>query len=295
MGQFLGEQRLHAFTINGFPYDNFHQDVVKHRVYLPPWWDEKRLAYTQRLASVLAALLPESSHVGSISTLPIGWPSNPHDPMANRVLAPAQEQQQLQQAGANLRAAAKMLAKVESSTGKRIVLAIEPEPGCILDTSNDLVAWFDEHLPESDHRRYITVCHDVCHAAVMMETQQEVLEKFARNGIAVGKVQVSSAVVADWQAMNETQRCEARTQLAEFAEDRYLHQTGRLTASGEFLLAEDLPDIVSQDPGDDRAVGCPFPCADFCRTIRTFDHQSRRCLAMSANYFGTPGLWGSEA
>ena len=39
------------FTFNGFPYGDFHQSVVKHRVYEPTWADAERLA-------ALAATLP---------------------------------------------------------------------------------------------------------------------------------------------------------------------------------------------------------------------------------------------
>ncbi len=245
--QFLDHHRLRAFTINGFPFDNFHQRVVKHRVYLPPWWDERRLDYTERLANILSILLPTSETVGSISTLPIGWPNNPCDRVSS-----ADQPKLLQRAGANLRKAAGFLEQVESRCGRRIVLAIEPEPGCILDTSADLVAWFETHLPDQLHRRYITVCHDVCHAAVMMEPQAEVLSRFAKAGITVGKVQVSSAIVANWQSMDQSQQVEARQQLSEFAEDRYLHQTGRRTESGGFELVEDLPPLVRGELGGDR-------------------------------------------
>ena len=98
--------------------------------------------------------------------------------------------------GANLRELAVHLQQVEAATGRRIVVAIEPEPGCALDTTADLVAWFDQHLPEKTHREYITVCHDICHAAVMMERQADVIEQLRVAGITIGKVQVSSAIVA---------------------------------------------------------------------------------------------------
>jgi sugar phosphate isomerase/epimerase len=238
--RFLSDLRLRPFTINGFPYDNFHDTVVKHRVYQPTWWQQARLDYTKQLAEILAVLLPESETVGSISTLPIGWRGD------------VDSQSQLDQAGANFRELARHLQELESRTGRRIVVAIEPEPGCILDTSDDVIAWFNKHLPESDHRRFITVCHDVCHASVMMESQTEVLKKLAGAGIAIGKMQISSAIVADWQAMALGRRREAIDQLSEFAEDRYLHQTGRLTESGSFELAEDLPPLLAgvSDKGD---------------------------------------------
>ncbi|GAA4467632.1 metabolite traffic protein EboE [Novipirellula rosea] len=242
--QFLDEHRLEAFTINGFPYDNFHQDVVKHRVYQPTWWDLSRLTYTKQLAVILTELLPQTQTVGSISTLPIGWASD-------KVTA-----EQLEAAAENLRQLAEFLAALEEQTGRRIVVAIEPEPGCILDTSQDIVDWFDKHLDKPMHRRHITVCHDVCHAAVMMESQADVLQRYASAGITIGKVQVSSAIVAEWDAMSLGRRQEAIEQLSKFAEDRYLHQTGRITGDDQFELTEDLPALISRAPASgDPACG----------------------------------------
>lgn len=230
----LKARNLRTFTINGFPYDNFHQPVVKHRVYHPPWWLSERLEYTKCLAEVLVELLPEDEAVGSISTLPIGWPTDAHGG------------ELLNQAAENLRELAHFLQQLEARSGRRIVVAIEPEPGCILDTSDTCLNWFSKYLPDTVHRRYITVCHDICHAAVMMESQQDVISRLAEAGIGVGKVQVSSAIVADWQSMTISRRHAAIEQLAAFAEDRYLHQTGRVTEDGGFALEEDLPEFLER-------------------------------------------------
>lgn len=228
----LSKKHLRVFTINGFPYDNFHQPVVKHRVYLPTWWQPERLLYTQQLAEILVQLLPDDEPFGSISTLPIGWRSQ------------NVSKSDLDTAGANFRELASSLEALERRTGRRIVVAIEPEPGCLIDTTEDCVRWFAEQLPEAMHRRYVTVCHDICHSAVMMEPQQHVLRRYAEQGIRIGKVQVSSAIVADWQSMALPRRQEAITQLKSFAEDRYLHQTGRLDRDGKFVLEEDLPALI---------------------------------------------------
>ena len=75
----------------------------------------------------------------------------------------------------------------------------------------------------------------------MMESQQEVLAQFVESGVMIGKVQVSNAIIADWLSMAAGRQQEAIAQLSEFAEDRYLHQTGRLKADGTFELSEDLP------------------------------------------------------
>ncbi|MGI9441063.1 MAG: metabolite traffic protein EboE [Rubripirellula sp.] len=230
--KFLSERRLRAFTINGFPYDNFHQPIVKRGVYSPEWWQPERLDYTFRLAKILTQLLPQQETTGSISTLPIAWSDEKAD------------SENLAQAGANMRQLAAKLKEIEQSTGKRIVVAIEPEPGCVLDTTQDVVDWFEKELPDTDHRRYLGVCHDICHSAVMMESQQDVLTRLVEAGVMIGKVQVSNAIIADWLSMAVGRQREAIAQLSEFAEDRYLHQTGRLKADGSFELAEDLPDLL---------------------------------------------------
>src|SRR5262249_10818686 len=55
MGEFaswLAAVGLVPYTLNGFPYGDFHQTVVKHQVYLPTWWEPARLEYTQDLIRV---------------------------------------------------------------------------------------------------------------------------------------------------------------------------------------------------------------------------------------------------
>ncbi|MCO8122262.1 metabolite traffic protein EboE [Stieleria sp. TO1_6] len=242
--RFLSDGRLRPYTINGFPFANFHGDSVKQRVYLPTWADAERLEYTQRLATILAALLPDDQPLGSISTLPIGWPNNPF-------AADSDAKQDLATAGDQLRQLAEFLKQLEHNTGKRIVVAIEPEPGCLLDTVDDMVEFFDDQLPELTHRRFITVCHDICHSAVMNESQRAVIQRYGDADITVGKVQVSSAIVADWNAIPATQHAAALKQLSEFAEDRYLHQTGQVGTDGSFRLATDLPQLIQQtSPAD---------------------------------------------
>ncbi|MGV3483506.1 MAG: hypothetical protein ACO1RT_03700, partial [Planctomycetaceae bacterium] len=129
-GRWLSERRLFPFTINGFPYDNFHLPVVKHRVYQPTWAEPERLNYTRVLAHVLAQLITAGGQrsdqppIGSISTLPLGWPGS-------------DDKFQVEMAGKQLRELASDLQSIEDQTGLRIVLAIEPEPGCILDRCQD--------------------------------------------------------------------------------------------------------------------------------------------------------------
>ena len=66
-----GEHDLYVFTINAFPYGNFHFAPVKAGVYRPDWTTEARRNYTMTAADALAVMLPHGI-AGSISTVP-GW------------------------------------------------------------------------------------------------------------------------------------------------------------------------------------------------------------------------------
>ena len=67
----LADHDLYVFTINGFPYGPFHGRPVKEQVYQPDWRQEVRVTYSDRLADLLAELLPEDPALhGSISTVP---------------------------------------------------------------------------------------------------------------------------------------------------------------------------------------------------------------------------------
>jgi hypothetical protein len=144
-----------------------------------------------------------------------------------------------------LREVAARLARLESETGRFLRLCLEPEPGCVLQRSGDVERFWREHLlPRADEaavRRHLGVCHDVCHAVVMFEEQEEVLRRYQAAGIAVGKVQVSSAVGLSVDDTPADRRAAAFEQLAGFAEDRYLHQTVVRPRGGEPTFFEDLP------------------------------------------------------
>lgn len=273
-GGWLAEHDLTPLTINGFPYDNFHLPVVKHRVYRPAWWEPQRLHYTRQLAELLTRLLAEDEpdRIGSISTLPLGWPGRlgRSDAAASDTTANAGNRASdrpavadsdagvdaanVARAGANLRELATDLQRIERRSGRRIVVAIEPEPGCLLDRFEDVIRFFERELPDSHHRRYLGVCHDVCHSAVMFEPQAAALTAYARAGLIVGKVQISCAIDLPLEDYTPADRIAAIAELRGFAEDRYLHQTGVLDAAGKFRLVEDLPQWLADVAHADRAT-----------------------------------------
>lgn len=229
--QFLRNAGLSPFTFNGFPFGNFHQKVVKKDVYLPTWFESDRLDYTIRLANLIS-YFSDATQL-SISTLPLAW-GNP-TPKCESLIAAAEQ----------LATLAYRLDGIRSETGRTITICIEPEPGCYLQYSEDVIRFFEDYLFKNGNeqilRRHIQVCHDVCHAVVMCESQHDVFARYQAAGIEVGKVQISSAVIIDFEKLSGDERDEALRQLASFAEDRYLHQTTIELDDGTHQFFEDLP------------------------------------------------------
>jgi len=192
----LGSRCLEVVTLNGFPYRSFQDPVVKHAVYHPDWTTTERLSYTLDLACVLADLLPDDAARGSISTLPLGW----RDPW-NAAMADL--------AARRLDELATGLAALESATGRIVRVGFEPEPGCVIETTEQAVTF----LEKADTDR-LGICLDLAHLACAWERPADALRTLRRAGLPVVKVQVSAALeTADPGALHE------------YAEPRFLHQT----------------------------------------------------------------------
>ncbi len=243
--RWLKEQGLVPYSFNGFPQGNFHQPIVKHAVYEPTWCCESRARYTMCLAEIMEAVLPRGQH-GSISTLPLGWPHAPW------------HAENFKTAADNLLDVAKFLDRLNQKHGCEVVLALEPEPGCVLNTAAEVVDFFEHFLFSGRDaevaQRYLTVCHDICHSGVMFESQTEALELYLSKGIRVGKVQVSSAVHVPWDAVDAQaadaakQKLGMLEQLQGFCEPRYLHQTTSADSGQRKMRAmcEDLPQALAK-------------------------------------------------
>ncbi len=210
---------LSVYTLNAFPYGGFHDDVVKHAVYRPEWTDPDRVAYTIDCVNVLSDLLAEDASYGSISTLPLAW----REPWAEQ----------------DDRRAAEAFGEVVRAIGDRpIKLAVEPEPGCVLDTVADALGWLSGRVdPE-----HVGLCLDTCHLAVSFADPAETLKAIAESDVDIVKVQASAALHVEDPA-------EARDALAAFAEPRYLHQV-REFSGGVVRKADDLPEAWTDLPGE---------------------------------------------
>ncbi|RMF37575.1 MAG: hypothetical protein D6753_17325 [Planctomycetota bacterium] len=239
-GSWLDSHGFLPYTLNGFPQHDFHQPVVKHAVYEPTWMCQSRADYTMMLVEILALLLPERA-TGSISTLPLGWPHAPW------------HAEDYHTAAEFLWEVAEYAQRIEQESGRHIVIAIEPEPGCVLNTADEVVEFFEHFLfrgpAEQAARHHLSVCHDICHSGVMFESQMAALERYHAAGIRIGKVQVSSAVHVPWDRYRDdlasSQQC--LEQLQTFNEPKFLHQTTESTPSGNLArICEDLPQALDR-------------------------------------------------
>ncbi|MFI5673972.1 metabolite traffic protein EboE [Streptomyces cellulosae] len=225
----LDRRGLEVVTLNGFPYQGFGAEEVKYRVYTPDWADPERLDHTTSLARVLAGLLPDDVTEGSISTLPLAWRT-------------AYDEQRAEQAHDALITLADRLDALEELTGRSIRLALEPEPGCVVETTHDAIA----PLTAIAHDR-IGICVDTCHLATSFEDPHTAVDALTAAGIPVVKSQLSAALHAEHPHLPEV-----REALAAFDEPRFLHQTRTTVAAGlrgtddlgEALAGDALPDAA---------------------------------------------------
>jgi sugar phosphate isomerase/epimerase len=243
---FLDEHALYVFTINGFPYGAFHATRVKEGVYRPDWLEEPRLDYSNTLAEILAALLPDDGDLyGSVSTVPIAYRPRVRDGS------------DLELAATLLARHAARLAAIRERTGKLVVLALEPEPCCVLETASETAAFFEQRLfgeaaaacaaramgcdpaaARETLRRHVGVCLDACHAAVEFEDVAGAVATLESAGVRIAKIQISAGL----DLPRPTPAALAR--LHAFADDVYLHQVVERRGS-ELERYADLPEALA--------------------------------------------------
>ena len=236
----LADQGLQCYSLNAFPFGDFHSERVKEKVYLPDWSDIRRLEYTRLCSEFLAGILTGEDE-GSISTLPLAYKQAVQPPdFSKRAI------EQLMQL-------ARDLDRLRHKTGKTIRLAIEPEPFCLLETTPETIHFFEMLWDAADKagvgalvRQHIGVCYDVCHQAVEFENASVAISELAAANIRINKVQISCAIELDKPSDEK-----AREALATFAEQRYLHQTFARHADGRVISYTDLSQELALDPPSD--------------------------------------------
>ncbi|MGJ8715571.1 MAG: metabolite traffic protein EboE [Maribacter stanieri] len=247
--KWLSENNVYVFTMNGFPYGNFHDERVKDMVHAPDWTTDKRLTYTKRLFRQLSELLPDGLN-GGISTSPITykyWHETEND-----------TQNAFEIGAKNMLEVAKQLLELEKSTGKYLHLDIEPEPDGLLENSDEVVSFYTNYLlplgveyfkkelglgqeeAEAVIKKYLTVCYDVCHFSLAYEEPVDTFAKFKKENIRVGKIQVSAALKILFNGKDNERIWK---ELSQFNEPTYLHQVTE-KIDGKVKTYSDLPLVL---------------------------------------------------
>jgi hypothetical protein len=239
--KFLADNDMYLYTVNAFPYGPFKGTRVKENVYEPDWRSEERTQYTINVAEVLADVAPEGT-APSIQSPPLGFKP--------RVTGPDVVDAFTEHV---IRVVAHLVGLRERS-GRTVGLALEPEPYCFLETTDETVDYFTNHLysgksasmlaklagiPISEAhaalRRHLGTVFDICHQAVEYENISESLQKLVDAGIPVLKLQEAAAVYmpqVDQKVVDSLQK---------YADTIYLTQT-KEKKDGQYKMFLNLED-----------------------------------------------------
>ncbi len=249
---FLADGDLYLYTVNAFPYGPFKGRVVKEQVYEPDWRSEERTRYTIAVADILADVVAEGT-APSIQSPPLGFKPNVTGP---DVVASYTEHV--------LRVAAHLVG-LERETGRTVTLALEPEPFCFLETTEETVAYFERHLysgaaaaelarlagipiaeAHAALRRHVGIVFDICHQAVEYESIPESLQRLVDAGIPIFKLQEAAALHVP------TVGEEAVEVLTRYAQTIYLTQTLQRNEDGSITRFLNLDDALADWARDPR-------------------------------------------
>jgi hypothetical protein len=250
---FLAENDLYLYTVNAFPYGPFKGRVVKEQVYEPDWRSEERTRYTIDVADVLADVVEEGTSP-SIQSSPLGFKPNVTGP---DVVAGYTD---------HVLRVASHLVGLERETGRTVTLALEPEPYCFLETTEETVEYFEQHLysgeaaaelarlaripiseAHSALRRHVGIVFDICHQAVEYESIPESLQRLVDAGIPIFKLQEAAALHVP------TVTEEAVEVLTRYAETIYLTQTFERADDGTITRFLNLDDALADWARNPRA------------------------------------------
>ena len=222
---FLSDNGMYVYTANAFVFGAFKNTIVKENVYEPDWRTEERTVYTMNVADILADICP--AHIApSIQTAPLGFKP--------RVTGPDVVEKYTE----NVLRVCAHLVELERETGNLVTLGLEPEPRCFLETTDETVAYFQNHLYTGKAaarlsklanipmdtaiaalRRHLGVVFDIGHQAVGFEDIPVSLQKLVDAGIPIVKLQEAASMYIG-EVTDE--KVEA---LKSFAKTVYLSQT----------------------------------------------------------------------
>lgn len=295
----LESENAYVFTLNGFPYGDFHRTTVKDQVHFPDWTTTERRDYTIRSFKILAELLPEGLD-GGISTSPISY----------RHWFKSEEELNtgMEAATRHLLEVVAELVEIKKQTGKSLHLDIEPEPDGILENSDEMI-WLFTHwllpkgkvtlakslnIPEEEAetilKEHIQVCYDVCHFAIVYENPADTFAKFEKAGIKIGKIQISAALKVLIPSEPEA-RDLVRLSLLPFQESTYLHQVVGRKNEGSLQSYSDLPEALGRlDTTEDEEWRIHFHVPLFVDNYGTLSSTQNQISLVLKEILKTPSL-----
>ena len=166
---FLDAHGLALVTINAFVMPAFHGERVKERVYLPGWHEsDARVRFTNACLDLFAPGASISVPFGALKPVPMSA-------VAPNILRCAEH--------------AKTLGGV---------VALEPEPGLCVETTAEVVEFFERFVPD-DLRPHLGVNFDLAHQLVQFEDLAESIATLQQHGVPIAKVHVSNAAeLTEW-------------------------------------------------------------------------------------------------
>lgn len=197
---FLKDQDLYVYTANAFVYGVFKNTPIKEQVYEPDWRSPERREYTKQVADILADICPAWA-TPSIQTAPLGFKP--------RVTGPDVVDAYTD----NVLQVVAHLVHLEQTTGTLLTLGLEPEPRCYLETTDETITYFQQHLYTGKAaarlatlahismdtalaalRRHLGVTFDIGHQAVGFEDIPASLQKLVDAGIPIVKLQEAASM-----------------------------------------------------------------------------------------------------
>jgi hypothetical protein len=156
------------------------------------------------------------------------------------------------------------LVELEHRTGRRVKLALEPEPACFLESTAETIDYFAQriHAPagirelaglagvpiseaEGLVRRHLGVVFDIGHQSVGFEDVPASLGALVDAGIPIFKLQAAAALWVEQLSVDQVPA------LREFTDTIYLSQTTMRRADGrveKFLNLGEALDAFERDP-----------------------------------------------
>jgi len=245
----LRDRELRAITVSAFSPLPFHGTLVKENAYLPRWTEEERVTFSQQVADLLAAFGPADEPTLSFSALAGVLKHHVTAPGADAAIA------------RNMARVALHCHRVAQRTGRRVVMALEPEPGLTYETTDEVLAFFQGPLDRAFAevlgaeaggprravalgRELIGVNFDFCHQSIEYEDNPVSLRRLADAGIRLHKCHAANAMrVVD--PLNNPRAWEA---LQPFADSIFPHQVIGADAGGRrVFFCMDLPAIFTDE------------------------------------------------